>query len=145
MILRSSVRDYLNRLHASFPPPEKGRDYRAKLKSAPFCRDTTTEALLKLKPIRQEMFDRDEYLLGLNNGTAESWSGTIRPMQREDFKSTDRIPFALEGTQTCTRLLAFREISGIYASVNQERDSPVQVGVDSMHETPLNSMNLAFL
>jgi uncharacterized repeat protein (TIGR03803 family) len=68
-LLRSSVRDYLNRLHASLPPPPKGRDYRAKLKSAPFCRDVTTEALIKLTPIRQEAFDCDEYLLGMNNGT----------------------------------------------------------------------------
>jgi putative DNA primase/helicase len=87
-LLRSGVRDYLNRLHASLPPPEKGRDYRAKLKSAPFCRDTTTEALIKLPPIRQEMFDRDEYLLGLNNGTvAELRTGIIRPMRREDLIS----------------------------------------------------------
>ena len=68
-LLRSSVRDYLNQLHASLPPPEKGRDPRTKLKSAPFCRDVTTEALIKLTPIRQELFDRDEYLLGLSNGT----------------------------------------------------------------------------
>jgi len=87
-LLRSSVRDYLNRLHASLPPPEKGRDYRAKLKSAPFCRDVTTEALIKLTPIRQEMFDRNEYLLDLNNGTvADLRSETIRPMQLEDFIS----------------------------------------------------------
>jgi putative DNA primase/helicase len=87
-LLRSSVRDYLNRLHASLPPPPKGRDYRAKLKSAPFCRDTTTEALIKLTPIRQEAFDSNEYLLGMNNGTvAELRTGTIRAMQREDFIS----------------------------------------------------------
>ena len=76
-LLRSSVRDYLNRLHASLPPPEKGRDYSAKLKSAPFCRDTTTEALIKLTPVRQEAFDGDEYLLGLNNGMVaelRSWN-----------------------------------------------------------------------
>jgi putative DNA primase/helicase len=87
-LLRSCVRDYLNRLHASLPPPAKGRDYRAKLKSAPFCRDVTTEALIKLTPIRQETFDCDEYLLGLNNGTvAELRTGTIRAMRREDFIS----------------------------------------------------------
>ena len=87
-LLRSTVRDYLDRLHASLPPPPKGRDYRTKLKSAPFCRDTTTEVLLKLTPIRQEAFDRDEYLLGLSNGTvAELRTGTVRAMQREDFIS----------------------------------------------------------
>lgn len=31
-LLRSSVRDYLNRLHAALPPPEKGRDPRTKLR-----------------------------------------------------------------------------------------------------------------
>ncbi|HEY4929925.1 MAG TPA: recombinase family protein [Terriglobales bacterium] len=40
---------------------------------------------------------------------------------REPFarhSPSNRIPFALDGRQTCTRLLAAREISCIYASVN---------------------------
>lgn len=87
-LLRSAVRDHLDRLHDSLPPPPKGRDYRKKLKSAPFCRDVTTEVLIKLTPIRQEVFDRDEYLLGLNDGSvAELRTGIVRPMRREDFIS----------------------------------------------------------
>ena len=89
-LLRSSVRDHLDRLHDSLPAPAKGRDYRKKLKSAPFCRDVTTEVLIKLTPIRQEAFDRDEYLLGLNGGSvAELRSGVTRPMRREDFISRE--------------------------------------------------------
>lgn len=43
------------------------------------------------------------------------------PRPREPFvqhSPSNRIPFAFDGTQTCTRLLAFREILGIYALVN---------------------------
>jgi P4 family phage/plasmid primase-like protien len=87
-LLRSRVRDYLDRLHDSLPPPPKGRDYRKKLKSAPFCRDVTTEILIKLTPIRQDAFDRNEYLLGLDDGkVAELITGVIREMRREDFIS----------------------------------------------------------
>ena len=85
-LLRLSVRDYLDRLHDSLPPPPKGRDYRKKLKSAPFCRDVTTEVLIKLTPIRQDAFDRNEYLLGLADGkVAELATGAIREMRRDDF------------------------------------------------------------
>lgn len=87
-LLRSGVRDYLDRLHDSLPKPEKGRDYRTKLKSAPFCRDVTTEVLIKLPPIKREAFDRDEYTLGLPDGmVAELRTGAIRPMRRENFVS----------------------------------------------------------
>ena len=87
-LLRSSVRDYLNRLHDSLPEPKKGQDYRAKLKSAPFCRDVTTEVVIKLRPIKREAFDRDAYMLGLPDGmVAELRAGVIRQMQREDFVS----------------------------------------------------------
>ena len=87
-LLRSGVRDYLDRLHDSLPKPEKGRDYRTKLKSAPFCRDVTTEVLIKLPPIKREAFDRDEYMLGLPDGiVAELRTGAIRQMMREDFIS----------------------------------------------------------
>lgn len=87
-LLRSSVRDYLDRLHHSLPQPKKGHDYRAKLKSAPFCRDVSTEVSIKLPPIKRDAFDRDAYLLGLDNGAvADLRTGTVRPMQREDFIS----------------------------------------------------------
>lgn len=86
-LLRSSVRDYLDCLHDSLPKPE-GRDYRAKLKSAPFCRDVTTEADIKLPTIKTEAFDTNPYLLGLPNGTvADLRTGSVRPMGREDFIS----------------------------------------------------------
>ncbi len=52
--LRSAVRDYLDRLHSALPPPKQGRDYRAKLKSGPFCREVATEATIKLPPIKKE-------------------------------------------------------------------------------------------
>ena len=95
-LLRSRVRDYLDRLHDTLPPPPKGRDYRKKLKSAPFCRDVTTEVLIKLTPIRQDAFDRNEYLLGLANGkVAELATGKIREMRREDFISR-RVYFPLD-------------------------------------------------
>lgn len=87
-LLRSGVRDYLDRLHDSIPQPRKRPDYRAKLKSAPFCRDVTTEVLIKLPPIKREAFDRDEYMLGLPDGmVAELRTGMIRPMRRDDFVS----------------------------------------------------------
>ena len=87
-LLRVDVDDYLDRLHDSLPLPKKGHDYRAKLKSAPFCRDVTTEVLIKLRPIKREAFDGDAYLLGLNNGmVAELRAGACRPMGREDFIS----------------------------------------------------------
>ncbi|MGD0791814.1 MAG: phage/plasmid primase, P4 family [Terriglobales bacterium] len=87
-LLRSSVRDHLDRLHDALSKPEKGPDYRAKLESAPFCRDVTTEVLIKLPPIKREAFDRDAYMLGLPNGmVAELRTGVIRPMQRDDFVS----------------------------------------------------------
>lgn len=86
--LRSAVRDYLDRLHGALPPPKKGHDYRAKLKSGPFCREVATEATIKLPPIKKETFDRDSYLLGLPNGAvAELRTGIVRPMQRGDFVS----------------------------------------------------------
>lgn len=86
-LLRSSVRDYLNRLHDSLLKPE-GRDYRAKLKSAPFCRDVTTEADIKLPTIKVEAFDSNPHLLGLPGGTvADLNTGTTRPMLKEDFIS----------------------------------------------------------
>lgn len=106
-LLRSSVRDYLDRLHDSLPPPPKGRDYRKKLKSAPFCRDVTTEVLIKLTPIRQEAFDRDEYLLGLDDGTvAELRTGIIRPMRRRDFISR-RLYLRPDGAMATPRWLRF--------------------------------------
>jgi len=106
-LLRSSVRDYLDRLHDSLPPPPKGRDYRKKLKSAPFCRDVTTEVLIKLTPIRQEAFDRDEYLLGLGDGkVAELRTGVTRPMLREDFISR-RLYLQPDTSVTTLRWLQF--------------------------------------
>jgi putative DNA primase/helicase len=86
--LRSAVRDYLDRLYVSLPQPKKGHDYRAKLKSGPFCREVAAEATIKLPPIKKETFDRDHYLLGLPNGAvAELRTGNVRTMQREDFIS----------------------------------------------------------
>jgi len=85
-LLRSAVRDHLDRLYDSLPAPEKGPDYRTKLKSAPFCRDATTEVVLKLPTIKREAFDSDEYILGLPGGmVAELRSATLRSMRREDF------------------------------------------------------------
>lgn len=89
-LLRSAVRDYLDRLYESLPYKyEKGRpDYRAKLKSAAFCRDVTAEILIKIPPIKHDAFDRNEYLLCLDGGfVAELKTATVRPVRREDFTS----------------------------------------------------------
>jgi putative DNA primase/helicase len=106
-LLRSGVRDYLDRLHDSMPKPEKGPDYRAKLKSAPFCRDVTTEVIIKLPPIKREAFDSDEYTLGLPDGmVAELRTGAIRPMRREDFIS-QRLYLKTDFTKNTSRFDRF--------------------------------------
>lgn len=107
-LLRSGVRDYLDRLHDALPKPKKGPDYRTKLKSAPFCRDVTTEVLIKLPPIKREAFDRDEYMLGLPDGmVAELRTSAIRQMRREDFISQRLYlkPDSSKGTSRFDRFL----------------------------------------
>jgi P4 family phage/plasmid primase-like protien len=89
-LLRSAVRDYLEQLFESLPYKyEKGKpDYRAKLKSASFCRDVTAEVLIKVPPIKHDAFDRNEYLLCVDGGlAAELKTATVRPVRREDFTS----------------------------------------------------------
>ena len=106
-LLRSSVRDYLNQLYDSLPTPAKGADPRAKLKSAPFCRDVTAEALIKLETIKAEAFDRNEYLLGLPAGcVVELRTGTIRAMRRDDFVSR-RMYLTPDATVQTTRWDSF--------------------------------------
>ena len=43
------------------------------------------------------------------------------------------------GAQACTQLLACREICGIYALVNRDRVSPVQVVTRMSTKTPQNT------
>jgi len=48
------------------------------------------------------------------------------------------------GVQTCTRILAFREFRSIYALVNREWLSLLQVAVWESRNMPLNSIKLAY-
>jgi P4 family phage/plasmid primase-like protien len=84
--LMRGVADYLNGLFVRYPAPEKGPDARRKLKDAWFVDGVVKYVLMYMPPIRREVFDKDEYLLGLPGGQIiDLRTGAIREMHREDY------------------------------------------------------------
>ncbi len=85
-LLRKAIRVHLDALYHRYPAPEEGKkDYRLVLLSAPFATNVMTEVRPLLPPVRREVFDSDEYALGLPGGrVVDLRTGTVRPMERED-------------------------------------------------------------
>jgi P4 family phage/plasmid primase-like protien len=100
-LLRKAIRFHLDALYHRYPAPEEGKkDYRLALLSAPFATNVLTEVRPLLPPVRHEVFDSDEYALGLPGGrVVDLRTGDVRPMEREDC-ITKRLYMAPEGVAT---------------------------------------------
>jgi len=77
---------YLDTMAEKYPAPVKGPDARMRLYQADFRRGVLYCVKPELRPIKQERFDADEYLLGLpDTRVIDLRTGTTRDMMREDY------------------------------------------------------------
>ena len=85
-VLVREVQKYLKTMHGIYQPPEKGPDSRLRLFDAGFIAGTVRLVRPNLKPVREEVFDQNPYLLGLPEcRVVDLGTSAVREMRREDF------------------------------------------------------------